>query len=645
MYHPQAVQSHVPLPFGGLFAQPHYQPRYRSTFDSPSVLLGKLASTVSRPLTPPPDMGTIAPALHQPRYQDNSYLYSERPTVVSRQPSFDPTQESRDGHYEQMASKAQESRPRSPAARQGSVASVAASTSSRKSLQQYTIAPYLQIPRTINSSQGSLSELAAQITCLFWFESSQVLELAEDPTSTALLPRSLVPDAIPTTGFRKWVTTILSTTQVAQNVILLALLFIYRLKKLNPSVKGKPGSEYRLLTVALMLGNKFLDDNTYTNKTWAEVSGISVAEVHIMEVEFLSNMKYALFTSAAEWSKWQTLLGRFAGFVDRTSRPQIVSSTAGTQLQSAFMPTALPSPPASFQASPPFSANQPPVFPPYPQSIMTPHGPTPKPSPLGYAPELATSNSRKRSLDDHSGEPAPKRPVFQSPAYGHKYSASNASTDSVTSQPQTVPQVSLAGLSLPQSAHAHPLSHHYQAPQLPPLNHALKTFAPTTYPTTTWAQTSAMNMPPSLATHRPMNMPSNQSSRQQSPYPRSANVSPTNGALRAATQAHGQAHPSPSIFLAQRNSPYKPIRGVSTLLVPPPPRALHQPEHVDHDQIHYQPLGRPIQERQQGRLPYVAQNQWLDELHSKAATPIHQWPQFMHSHQQQMLPMPMARSG
>ena len=57
-------------------------------------------------------------------------------------------------------------------------------------------------------------------------------------------------------SFRKWVTTLLATTQVHQNVILLALLFIYRLKSLNPQVKGKPGSEYRLLTVALMLGNK-----------------------------------------------------------------------------------------------------------------------------------------------------------------------------------------------------------------------------------------------------------------------------------------------------------------------------------------------------------------------------------------------------
>jgi len=66
----------------------------------------------------------------------------------------------------------------------------------------------------------------------------------------------LLNEAYPQTGFLKWVTTILSTTQVTQNVIILALLFIYRLKTQNITVKGKLGSEYRLLTVALMLGNK-----------------------------------------------------------------------------------------------------------------------------------------------------------------------------------------------------------------------------------------------------------------------------------------------------------------------------------------------------------------------------------------------------
>lgn len=73
-----------------------------------------------------------------------------------------------------------------------------------------------------------------------------------DPSSIQPIARHAVPEI----GFRKWVTTVLSITQVSQNVILLALLFVYRLKKLNPSVQGKPGSEFRLFTVALMLGNK-----------------------------------------------------------------------------------------------------------------------------------------------------------------------------------------------------------------------------------------------------------------------------------------------------------------------------------------------------------------------------------------------------
>jgi hypothetical protein len=84
----------------------------------------------------------------------------------------------------------------------------------------------------------------------------ETLNMAESLPSISSPVKRLRAEALPSTGFRKWVVTILSTTQVTQNVILLALLFIYRLKTINPAVKGRSGSEYRLLTVALMLGNK-----------------------------------------------------------------------------------------------------------------------------------------------------------------------------------------------------------------------------------------------------------------------------------------------------------------------------------------------------------------------------------------------------
>jgi hypothetical protein len=98
--------------------------------------------------------------------------------------------------------------------------------------------------------------LAAEITCLFWFENGSTLLDILNEQSHPSTPVNVVPETVPAAGFRKWVATLLSTTQVTQNVVLLALLFIYKLKIINPGVKGRLGSEYRLLTVALMLGNK-----------------------------------------------------------------------------------------------------------------------------------------------------------------------------------------------------------------------------------------------------------------------------------------------------------------------------------------------------------------------------------------------------
>ncbi|CAK7268923.1 hypothetical protein SEPCBS57363_003340 [Sporothrix epigloea] len=160
-----------------------------------------------------------------------------------------------------------------------------------------------EVPRCISSKGGSISDFTAEMTCLFWFEPPSAYLQSENLESMS--PRSRLPrlseNAIPGVNFRSWVNRIISTTQVTQNVILLALLFIYRLKSLNVVVRGKAGSEFRLLTVALMLGNKFLDDNTYTNKTWSDVSGLHVKEIHVMEVEFLSNMRYGLLVSKEEW--------------------------------------------------------------------------------------------------------------------------------------------------------------------------------------------------------------------------------------------------------------------------------------------------------------------------------------------------------
>lgn len=293
-----------------------------------------------------------------------------------------------------------------------------------------------------------------------------------------------------------------------------------------------------------------------------------------MEVEFLSNMKYALFTSAEEWAQWQDRLGRFAGFFDRASRPM------------PQLPPALPSPPSSNHASPPY----------YPATSSFPH----HPSPLGPLPDLAHT-SRKRSLDSYIEPPAKRMaPTYPQPP-----------SSTAPAQSQYLPRVTLPSLAISQSQHQHQPTQHL-AHQLPPLNYQRSVAPVAQPPSSSWSQ--APSIPAvSHVTANPVGVSSVPQSaiqsRHQSPFPGSAAVSPTDGHYQPAGQAH-VSQLSPSFFLAQRNSPYRPVRGVSTLLVPPPSRALHQPENVGREQMHYQPLGRP-QERQQGRLPYI-ESQWFE---------------------------------
>jgi hypothetical protein len=47
--------------------------------------------------------------------------------------------------------------------------------------------------------------------------------------------------------------------------------------------------------------------------------------------------------------------------------------------------------------------------------------------------------------------------------------------------------------------------------------------------------------------------------------------------------------------------------------------------------MQYQPLGQPVQHT--GRLPYLAQNQWLDGTHPQDMTPVHRWPGFNNAQQ------------
>lgn len=161
------------------------------------------------------------------------------------------------------------------------------------------------------------------MVCLFWFNDYSTLEAAFERAKTCsfgvkgattldpsiLAPLSFSRLTTPTNSFKQFIMNVLKHTQLPPTAISLALFYILRLKQLaiRPIV-GNANSEYRVFSVALMLANKFLDDNTYTNKTWSEVTHLPLKEISAMEVEFLANLRYTLYVESADWIAWQQRL-------------------------------------------------------------------------------------------------------------------------------------------------------------------------------------------------------------------------------------------------------------------------------------------------------------------------------------------------
>lgn len=439
---------------------------------------------------------------------------------------------------------------------------------------------------------------------------------------------SLVPEAIPTIGFQKWVTTILSTTQVSQNVVLLALLFIYRLKEFNPRVRGKKGSEFRLMTIALMMGNKFLDDNTYTNKTWAEVSGISVQEIHIMEVEFLSNVRYNLFISKAKWDQWHAKLGLFANFFDEASRlpreNEVNPVTPVLQISPALSSTSQASQLLSPLSKIPSPSFMPPQFPVDWMNLYA--TPTRTISPPRPSSELQISQySRKRSWDDEIQQHPAKRVAVPTayPTPASAYVPSTASSTgpvlppvltSVNMNPSVpavaapVPRVTRSAISLVSNTML-PTIPTAVGPMHLPTTRALSAVYNSS---TTWPQpqpSTVVTAPASLTFNSALSIPDRGLSHTQQLGTVVGTISPTSSMATYSLPA-SHSNLSPSHFLVNRNSPYRPVRAVNTLLIPPPSASLHQPRNLSMQQMHYRPLGKNPSERCTGVLPIVHHDMW-----------------------------------
>jgi hypothetical protein len=117
----------------------------------------------------------------------------------------------------------------------------------------------------------------------------------------------ITPGRLMPPSFRKWVHQVLCATRLPSATILLSMFY---LSSRMPMIAAQPKTDshlFRLLTIALVLGSKFLDDNTFINRSWSEVSGIPVTDLNHLETEWLVAIDFKLHRDPAEqqgWTSW-----------------------------------------------------------------------------------------------------------------------------------------------------------------------------------------------------------------------------------------------------------------------------------------------------------------------------------------------------
>ncbi len=361
-----------------------------------------------------------------------------------------------------------------------------------------------------------------------------------------------------------------------------------------------------------------------------------------MDVEFLSNMRYSLFVSISQWRDWHAKLARFWDFFEHNaaSSPSQLRRPSDSPTPTPYMRTPLPTPPGSTHTSPPYSAGvssqytshgHPPAIP-HPLSALA-HLP-PVSSPILRLPDIDARSSIRKSIQLPDIEPRPgmrKRSCDESAAAGAQETpaakrfmrGSLAHPASAVGMTPSVPRLQIPSLSLSSTPSSSTASIATPARPFGEWDATLTT--PLPLPSAR-AMSIALSGQPNVM--QPQFQPGTLTFTQysdpaQRPPPFSATSLASPGATAFYTPSStAPSNMSPSFILTHRTSPYRPVREVSTLLVPPHSGVTQaaQPT-LSHHQMHYHPLGKARNEYRTGVVPYVHHDGWPSSQASSGWTP------------------------
>jgi hypothetical protein len=285
--------------------------------------------------------------------------------------------------------------------------------------------------------------------------------MTEFVVDTAL--RLITPGRMAPSSFRKWVHQVLCATRLPSATILLSMFY---LGKRMPMLYAEPKTDthlFRLLTIALVLGSKFLDDNTFINRSWSEVSGIRVDELNRLEMDWLNAIDYKLHRDPLEHQGWKYWSEQWKEYQEhaaaRAGRSNKLSPIDTSMHRRSFNPNK-PLPPLPMQQS--FN-----------------------PPPYDYTPKSAHSSQTSFNLPGYSQYDPWRSANEQSPA-----SAPTTGPTTPEYYGATGPWAPAEGYSRRTMFGFPPLSQPPPPQQLQPTNYGMSAYAPQ-YNNSVWNQHSA----------------------------------------------------------------------------------------------------------------------------------------------------------
>ncbi|CDR95109.1 cyclin, N-terminal domain containing protein, putative [Babesia bigemina] len=105
----------------------------------------------------------------------------------------------------------------------------------------------------------------------------------------------------PSISIADYVSRIARHVRCSNECFVLALVYIERITRMHKNFAVSILNVHRLIITAVMLAAKFSDDVYYSNKFYAQVGGVNVTEINLLEAQFLTMLNFQLYVSALEY--------------------------------------------------------------------------------------------------------------------------------------------------------------------------------------------------------------------------------------------------------------------------------------------------------------------------------------------------------